>query len=302
MDISVIVCSHNPNPRCLDRVLGALVRQTLALPHWELLLIDNASESSLEKSWDLSWHPQARHIREEELGLTNARMRGISEARAELLVFVDDDNVLAEDYLERTLEISREWQILGTWGGQIVPEFEQTPEEWTKRYWNWIAIREVEGDRWSNLPEDLGDKPYGAGICVRKNVAEAYVRRVRANPLQQLLGRRGEQLLAGDDTDLCLAACSLGLGNGVFTKLKLTHLIPSQRLHEGYLLRLVEAMTHSNVLLNYLMGKPLTIPSRSQRLLRWYESLHLPMRERRFVAAKKRGAKSAQRAIAALHR
>jgi len=47
--------------------------QTLPLEQWELLVIDNASNEPLLKVWDLSCHPHARHIREEELGLTPIR-------------------------------------------------------------------------------------------------------------------------------------------------------------------------------------------------------------------------------------
>src|ERR1022692_4717847 len=100
MKFSVIICTHNPRPDYLRRTLDALKAQTLPKEQWELLLIDNASKEPLADTWDLSWHPQARHIREEALGLTRARLCGISQSKGELLVFVDDDNVLSADYLE----------------------------------------------------------------------------------------------------------------------------------------------------------------------------------------------------------
>src|SRR5688572_8492222 len=98
--ISVIICAHNPRPHYLRRVLEALRAQTLPLEKWELLLVDNASAEPLSGRVDLTWHPNARHIHEMSLGLTHARLRGIVEAGAGLLVFVDDDNVLKIDYLE----------------------------------------------------------------------------------------------------------------------------------------------------------------------------------------------------------
>jgi hypothetical protein len=42
----------------------------------------------------------------EPVVLTPARLRGIRESRADILVFGDDDNVLATDYLQRTLVVS----------------------------------------------------------------------------------------------------------------------------------------------------------------------------------------------------
>ena len=95
VDATIIICTHNPRPHYLDRVLAALRNQSLPYRQWELLLIDNASEPALAPRWDILWHPNARHIRESELGLAVARRHGIMEAAGDLLIFVDDDNILA---------------------------------------------------------------------------------------------------------------------------------------------------------------------------------------------------------------
>jgi glycosyltransferase involved in cell wall biosynthesis len=86
-------------------VHSGLQRQTLPLYSWEYLIIDNNSQPSLAENVDLGWHPYARVVREEQLGLTAARLRGIKESTAALLVFVDDDNVLAADFLEQAIAI-----------------------------------------------------------------------------------------------------------------------------------------------------------------------------------------------------
>ena len=93
-DVSVILCTHNPRADYLNRVLVGLRRQTLSVRHWELLLIDNASKESIADRFDIGWHSNGRHVREDELGLSPARLRGISEGVAELLLFVDDDIIL----------------------------------------------------------------------------------------------------------------------------------------------------------------------------------------------------------------
>src|SRR5215831_16568684 len=120
LDISVIICSHNPRSDYLSRTLEGLRKQTLPKDRWELLLIDNASIDPLSLAWDLSWHPNGRHILENELGLTQARLRGMREASADLLVFVDDDNVLDISYLSRAIEINHNWPVLGTWGSGVI--------------------------------------------------------------------------------------------------------------------------------------------------------------------------------------
>ena len=73
LDYSVIICSHNPRRDYFDRTLVSLREQTMARERWELLLIDNRSDRPLANVYDLSWHPLARDMREEELGLTPDR-------------------------------------------------------------------------------------------------------------------------------------------------------------------------------------------------------------------------------------
>ncbi len=102
----MIVCTHNPRTDYFDRCVAALMGQTLAPERWELLVVDNVCAPEIASSLDLSWHARARIVREETLGLTPARLRGIQEASAALLVFVDDDNVPAPDYLEVALRVA----------------------------------------------------------------------------------------------------------------------------------------------------------------------------------------------------
>src|SRR5260370_12163363 len=127
---SVIICTHNPRMDYLARVLTALKEQTGSKELWEVLLIDSASDDPLAGRVDLLWQPNAKHIREAAVGLTNARIRGINESRGNLLVFVDDDNVLDRDYLEQAAQIASEYKHIGAFGASIKAEFEVTPPDW----------------------------------------------------------------------------------------------------------------------------------------------------------------------------
>ena len=60
MQLSVIVCTHNPRRDYFIRVLDALRNQTLPKDQWELIIVDNASKVPLASEWDLSWHPNGR--------------------------------------------------------------------------------------------------------------------------------------------------------------------------------------------------------------------------------------------------
>src|SRR5262249_22094141 len=160
-----------PRRNYLGRVVDALQRQTLATDLWELILIDNSSDEPLATKWDLSWHANARHVREEDLGLTPARLRGIEESTGELLIFVDDDNILADDYLSAAVEISADHFYIGAFGGSVKGEFEVAPPEQLVPYIPGMAVSELDRDYWSNMAVWSYAVPYGAGMCVRRNVA-----------------------------------------------------------------------------------------------------------------------------------
>jgi glycosyltransferase involved in cell wall biosynthesis len=290
LEITVVICTHNPRQHYLDKVLAALVSQTLPMNQWELLLIDNASDRVLSTEVDLSWHPHTRHIREENLGLTLARLRGIREAQTELIIFVDDDNVLEPTYLEVALQISRNYPFLGAWGGLIRLEFEVPPPAWTKPYWALLAVREFDRDRWSNLLHQNDTVPCGAGMCIRTKVAHHYADSVTHHPLRSKLGRTGSLMLSCEDSDLAFTACDVGLGTGLFVALKLTHLIPASRLEEKYLVKLLEGIMYSGIILQYFRGKLPEPPTSSwlTKLIEFSRYWNISPRKRRFHRAHRR--------------
>jgi len=152
---SVIICTHNPRPDFLNQVIGALRLQTLPASLWEFLVVDNASTVPLAPELNLAWHPHPRVVREEKLGVSHARLRGIAETSGDVLVFVDDDNVLDVDYLEQALAIAKT-PAPGLVGGGIYPQFEQPPPKWTRRYWGMLAIKELQKITLAPRPSERG--------------------------------------------------------------------------------------------------------------------------------------------------
>jgi glycosyltransferase involved in cell wall biosynthesis len=249
-EISLILCTHNPREDYLVRTVQGLQAQTVPHAHWELLLVDNGSDKPLASRIDLSWHPEGRHIREEELGLTPARLRGIAEAKSDLLIFVDDDNVLRGDYLEAALRISASHPYLGAFGGSIEAEFEVEPDPRVRSLLQSLAIRPVKGTKWANF--GIESIPYGAGLCVRAKVARTYAANVTASEIRRYLDRRGCSLMGGGDLDLAMTSYDLGMGVGLFGELTLTHLIDKRRLSPQYLRRICVGGNYGSHLVTYL--------------------------------------------------
>ena len=251
LDASVIICTHNPRSDYFARVLDGLRTQTLPLHKWELLVVDNASQVPLASSCDISWHPTARHILESELGLTWARRRGIQEASADLIIFVDDDNVLDENYLAEAIKIGQEWPSLGAWGsGCIRGDLEVELPASLREHRSWLPLRDVTAPRWSNLSCCEDAMPMGAGLCVRKEVAVAYSQFCEQSSIQ-MTNRQGGAQFGKGDIEISFVCCSHGFGTAVFPRLKLTHLIPQHRLSEEYFVRIAEGTYISDFFLYY---------------------------------------------------
>ena len=294
--IAVVICTRNPKQDYFNNALAALEKQTLSKQAWSLYIVDNGSDPPVAQHLDKRYISLVSEIIiEDSPGLTNARLAAIKRTKEDLIIFVDDDNLLDPNYLEEALEISANWSMLGTWGGQISGIFTEEPTALGKQYYNWLAIRKLEQDIWSNVHFDLTAHPCGAGMCVRRIVAEQYLRVATQDQRHLQLGRNGDRLWGSEDTDIAYTATSLGYGNGIFTKLHMRHIMPSNRFEEHYLLKLVEGMTCSYYILNFIWGKPVPQSSRSEKLLKWYQSFFISNLDRRFEAARQRGLAEARR-------
>jgi glycosyltransferase involved in cell wall biosynthesis len=296
--LSCILCTHNPRVTYLARTLDALRSQTLSTEFWELIIVDNASKEAVLGRFDLSGLP-ARVVNEPRLGLTQARLTGFQNARYDWLVLVDDDNLLAPDYLEQALRIISEHPRLGAFGGRVKGEFEVHPPGWILPHLEVLALRDLTRSVWSN-GYDWRTTPIGAGMVLRTSVALAFAGLAKKSPIKLLLGRKGDSMASAEDMDLAYTALDLGYGLGRFTELELTHLIPKERFDPAYLERLFEGIAFSAFVLAAqrpqapALTKGEWIQSAASQITRlWPPNL----RELRFMAAKVKGMRRAKKRL-----
>jgi glycosyltransferase involved in cell wall biosynthesis len=240
--------------------LAGLAAQTLDRAQWEVLLVDNASD----QPWALpaglaATLPGFQRLSEPVTGLTPARLRGIHAARGDVLVFVDDDNVLAPDYLAQSLRLFTVQPRLAAAGGRVQPEWETPPPNWTHEFHGLLALRDLgaeikicRGGSGVPWPEFA---PVGAGLVVRRAGAQAYANALTDEPARRALDRTGRNLGSGGDNDLVFSLLHAGGDIGYFPELQLTHLIPSGRLEVEYLARLNEGIMRTWVMVLHLHGQ-----------------------------------------------
>jgi glycosyltransferase involved in cell wall biosynthesis len=250
--LSVIICTHNPDARRLERTLEALAAQTLARDRWELIIIDNASSPAVSQRVSFPANlPPVRMIVESELGLTPARLAGIAAAHADNLVFVDDDNVLAANYLEAASRLLESEPTIGAAGGIITGEYETPPPRWILPHIDLLGIRDFGARPIRSLVYNMVGpwEPIGAGMVIRKSIAEHYAH-VARDPLRRSLDRRGSSLGSCGDTDMARCAPELGFYLAYEPSLRLTHLIPAFRLRFVYMMRMRRALKRTGILLD----------------------------------------------------
>jgi len=251
--LSVCLCSHNPHREILADVFAALSRQILDPEKWELVIVDNRSDQPLAEELDLDGFRHARVVLEAKLGLAPARLRAIAESRADIIVFIDDDNILSDDYLAQVLKLFGQEPGLGVLGGKCLPEYECEPPIWARRFLPYLALRDFGNRPLRTVSARHYENwfPCGAGLAVLRNHAVSYAEAVAGDSERMSLGRRGEVLSGGEDIDLVLSVADNGGIIGWDPVLSLHHMIPAVRLEPGYLRNLVYSTHQSSFGLFY---------------------------------------------------
>lgn len=103
VDLSIILCTRN-RVHALRACLAALDLQEVAEVHGEVILVDNGSTdetSAVMERFAAQAEGQVpvQRIHVAEPGLSRARNAGVRTARGQVLVFLDDDVYLGENYL-----------------------------------------------------------------------------------------------------------------------------------------------------------------------------------------------------------
>jgi glycosyltransferase involved in cell wall biosynthesis len=245
MRLTVGVCTYNPNDSALARALDAIVEQIVTEPSTELIVVDNNSDPPLHDRGLLALYP-LKLLREPTPGLTAAREKVIEHAEGDVIVFVDDDNILGASYLRTVCRAFEDDQRLGLLGGAVIPEFEFPAPSWLVHFEGYIAIRRYPPDLRVTVSEPGWSEyfPIGAGMSVRRDLAEAYIADCRAT--SHIQGRRGSALSSGEDLDLGMFILNRGYTLVVDGSLRLTHLIGATRTEGSYIERLAVANVRSS--------------------------------------------------------
>lgn len=152
--------------------LGSLVGQSLATDQYEILIVNNNSSdnsASIIQSF-IEANPQlpARYIFEGQQGLSFARNRGIAEAKGDIITFIDDDALLAPDFLEVIYNYMTTHDDVAGVGGKIIPKYEIARPKWMNKYLEGLVTKVDYGDQVVPFPKNRF--PVGCNMTYRKKL------------------------------------------------------------------------------------------------------------------------------------
>jgi glycosyltransferase involved in cell wall biosynthesis len=254
VSLDVVVCTYN-NAALLDRTLEALARQRASESiDWRIMVVNNNSTDETQAV--VERHARAapvplRVVREKEQGLTPARLRGVRETEGDWIAFVDDDCLLAEDWIERAAEFAGAHPDCGGFGGEVVLDWAEPPREFVTRY-GWAFAEQRHGPE----PKRL-DCLAGAGFVIRRGALEesGWVDR------HFLADRVGDRLISGGDVEMALRVGALH-PLWYNPALRLLHCIPARRTTIHYLVDVTYGLGSSK-----LLGDSMTWPGSYPRWL-----------------------------------
>jgi len=226
--MSIIVCCYNSR-WVIARSLEALKLQELSGDFGiEVILVDNNCTDDTVEVAERVMSDSAipfRIVQELKSGLVYAREKGVAEVRYKYIVFCDDDNLLCPQYVQTVYDIFEKNPKIGAVGGKGIPEFQSEPDPRILPYLEGYACG-------SQLRHK--DWLFGAGLGLRTEL----VRDVYTNQKRFLVGRRGDQLLSGDDSELVHAIVLRGYDSLPIDDISYVHVLKSSRLTWNYFNRM----------------------------------------------------------------
>lgn len=194
--ISVIVPTYNRADYLID-TLTSIIQNNISSSAFELIVIDNNSLDNTAQTVNefIARHPEhkIRYVVETNQGASHARNRGIQEADTPLMLFIDDDEIVAHNIIKQWLSFFEDHPEAIGGGGQIKVRFEDPRPKWMSHFLMPLLGEHKISDSVKRYPPSKF--PFAGNMAYRTNVFDQY------GLLKTDLGRRGTELLAGEEKE-----------------------------------------------------------------------------------------------------
>ena len=169
--LSIIICTYNRD-RYLGDVLNSLTSQTADNSVFEVIVIDNNSKdntANICKSFAKE-NPLVdfKYEFEGKQGLSSARNKGIIVSNSDLIVYIDDDAIAEDDFVENLVLEFENHPDFDAMGGKVLPIYPDGKEpRWMSSYIQRLVSKVDDGDKTMEFKKKY---PVGCNMAFRKEI------------------------------------------------------------------------------------------------------------------------------------
>ncbi|MFI3305872.1 MAG: glycosyltransferase [Rikenellaceae bacterium] len=234
LELSLIIATYNRGEQLL-RSLRSVVLQDADPATWELIVVNNNSDDdTVERVERFVAEHSSYNIRlllEPQQGLSYARNCGIEAATAPIIAIIDDDEEVVTTFVSGYVDFFATHPAAAAAGGAVIPLYESERPRWMSRLCEVpIANPMADVDAPRRLPQ--GRIPAGGNMAIRSSIIYRY------GSFDPELGRKGDKLLGGEESNLFDRLYRAGEEVWFVGGVAIFHIIPDTKLHLDYLRRL----------------------------------------------------------------
>lgn len=269
--ISVIICTYNRD-KYIYNVLKSLADNTLPHDCYEIVLVDNNCTDNTQSECNrfVRDFPTVnfRYVVETNQGLSHARNRGIKESTGDILVYVDDDALVNNEYLKAYAEFFDQHLEIDAAGGPIIPLYETAEPTWMSHFTKMLLTGyKYLGNQPKEFPKN--DYPGGGNAAYRASVFK------KVGLFNVNLGRKGNSLVGAEEKDIFDKMASLSMRFYYLPNAILYHIIPEKKLGQEYFNRLTYSMGKSERMRTKQIGKAKYAKRLLSECVKWMASIVL---------------------------
>jgi glycosyltransferase involved in cell wall biosynthesis len=189
--ISAVICTYK-RADYLRAALRSLCKQTLSRNEYEIIVIDNAAEQETECVVNefRNANVELRYLVENQVGLSHARNKALTEARGEYIAYLDDDARADAHWLESLVDAFEKEKPAAV-GGRVWLDWEGERPGWVHDEQLSLFSFVDHGDEGHVLRN--GEYLVGANIAFQNSDLRA------VGGFDGNLGRQGFVLLSGEE-------------------------------------------------------------------------------------------------------
>ncbi len=228
--VTIAICTYNRVDYLRDTLLD-FKNQTASAQQFEIIIINNNSTDKTEIACSdfIEQNPElnTRLYSEIRQGLSHARNRAITESNSEWILFIDDDVILPEDFVQNALNFINQAEKPCAAGGKILVSFDDGEPDWIPgELMPMFGFHDLGNDQKKYPAHNF---PRGGNMLIHKTVAE------KVGGFNPELGRTGENLAGSEEKAFFDQARKQGFELWYLADMMLYHRIGKRRLKKEYL-------------------------------------------------------------------